>query len=378
MTSLRIRQVEGHRDRERFLHVPWSLYANDPAWVPPLLTQLRERLSRRRNPYFEHADAAYFLAERDGRAVGRVSAQVCDLVQKYQGPGTGHFGMFECEDSQETANALFAAGEGWLRERKMKRILGPVDFSINDEIGMLVDGFDRAPCVMMGHHLPYYLPLMEQAGFDKEIDLFAYFKDVTKPFSSRIEKIMRWASSGISMNIRIVAKKDYDRELRLVLDLFREAWSDNWGYVPPTVAEVDHLIDQMRLVLDRGAVIVADIDGELSGFIVVLPDVNEFLRDLNGRLLPLGWLRLLMRLKFSQCDTVRVPLMGIRKRFQRTRAGAALALALIKACRDEFLPRGVTHCEMSWILENNSPMRGILETAGCERDKVYRVFSKDL
>jgi len=378
MTSLSLRQVNGYRDRKCFLHVPWSLYANDPAWVPPLLTQLRERISRRRNPYFEHADAAYFVAERDGRPVGRISAQVCELVQKYQGAGTGHFGMFECEDRQETANALFDAGESWLRERKMQRVMGPVDFSINDEIGMLVEGFERAPCVMMGHHLPYYLPLMEQAGYQKEIDLYAYFKDVTLPFSDRIERIMGREWNGVSLNIRAVAKKDYDRELRLVLDIFRDAWSENWGYVPPTVAEVDHLINQMRLVLDRGAVIVSEIDGELAGFIVVLPNVNEFLRDLNGRLLPLGWLRLLMRLKFSQCDTIRVPLMGVRKQFQRTRTGAAIVLAMIDACRKEFVPRGVKYCEMSWILENNSPMRGILESAGCARDKVYRVFSKDL
>ena len=378
MTSLSIKQVDRHRDRKRFLHVPWSLYGNDPAWVPPLLTQLRERISRRRNPYFEHADAAYFLAERDGKPVGRISAQVCELVQKYQGAGTGHFGMFECEDRQETANALFAAGEAWLSERNMTRVMGPVDFSINDEIGMLVEGFERSPCVMMGHHLPYYLQLMEQAGFQKEIDLFAYYKDITQPFSDRIERIMSWAADGVSMNIRAVAKKDYDRELRLVLDIFRDAWSENWGYVPPTVAEVDHLINQMRLVLDRGAVMVTEIDGELAGFIVVLPNVNEFIGDLNGRLLPLGWLKLLLRLKFSQCDTVRVPLMGIRKRFQKTRAGAAIALAMIDVCRNEFVPRGAKHCEMSWILENNSPMRGILESAGCDRDKVYRVFSKDL
>jgi hypothetical protein len=219
---------------------------------------------------------------------------------------------------------------------------------------------------------------MEKAGYQKEIDLYAYFKDVTLPFSDRIERMMGREWNGVSLNIRAVAKKDYDRELRLVLDIFRDAWSENWGYVPPTVAEVDHLINQMRLVLDRGAVIVSEIDGELAGFIVVLPNVNEFLRDLNGRLLPLGWLRLLMRLKFSQCDTIRVPLMGVRKQFQRTRTGAAIALAMIDACRKEFVPRGVKYCEMSWILENNSPMRGILESAGCARDKVYRVFSKDL
>jgi len=260
----------------------------------------------------------------------------------------------------------------------MLRVVGLVDVSINDEIGMLVEGFSRSPCVMMGHHLPYYQSLLEKAGFRKEIDLFAYYKDIAQPFSARIEKIMQWASNEVNMNIRAVARKDYDKELRNVLDIFRDAWCDNWGYVPPTDTEVDHLIKQMRQVLDRGAVLLSEVDGELAGFIVVLPNVNEYLHDLDGRLLPLGWLRLLKRLKFSTCNTVRVPLMGVRKRFQRTRVGAAVALALIDTLRKEYMPSGARYCEMSWILETNSPMRGIMESAGCERDKVYRVFSKEL
>ena len=378
MNGLTLTQVDHSRGLKRFLRVPWALYGSDPAWVPPLLQQVKERLSPRHNPYFEHADAAYFLAERDGQPVGRISTQVCQLVQEYQEPGTGHFGMFECEDRQETADALFEAGSAWLRKRDMHRVMGPIDLSINDEIGMLVDGFARPPCLMMGHHLPYYQTLVERAGFRKEFDLFAYYKDICEPFSDRIEKIMKWASNDMNMNIRAVARKDYDRELRNVLDIFRDAWCDNWGYVPPTDAEVDHLIKQMRQVLDRGAVLMSEIDGELAGFIVVLPDINEFLPDLDGRLIPFGWLRLLMRLKFSTCDTVRVPLMGVRKKFQRTRAGAAVSLALIDTLRKEYMPAGARYCEMSWILETNSPMRGIMESAGCQRDKVYRVFTKNL
>jgi len=378
MTNLILKQVDGARDLKRFIRVPWTLYRDDPAWVPPLLQQVKERLSPRRNPYFEHAEAAFFIAERDGQPVGRVSAQVCQLVQQYQQAGTGHFGMFECEDRQETADALFEAGAEWLRKRNMQRVMGPIDLSINDEIGMLVEGFERSPCVMMGHHLPYYQKLVEQAGFSKEIDLFAYSKPVGEAFSDRIERLIKWASSNMNMRIRAVPGKDHDRELRKVLDLFHDAWCDNWGYVPPTDAEVDHLIKQMRQVLDRGAVLLCDIDDELAGFIVLLPDVNEYIRDLNGRLLPFGWLRLLKRFRFSNCQTVRVPLMGVRKKFQRKRVGAAMALALIETVRQEHLPPGAKLCEMSWILETNLPMRGIMESAGCNREKVYRVFSRDL
>ena len=370
--------METHRDLERFLRLPWSLYADDPAWIPPLLSQLRARTSLKKNPYFEHAEVAYFLAERDGEVVGRISAQVCQLAQKHQGPGTGHFGFFECENQTNTSNALLDAACDWLQRREMRRAIGPLDLSINDEIGMLVKGFERPPCVMMGHHHEYYQAMMESAGFEKEIDLYAYFHNIEQPFSDRIERLIERSRKTHNIDIRLVTKKNFDQEMRKVLELFKDAWSENWGYVPPTVAEVNHLIAQLRMLLDRGSVLIAEVDDEVAGVMVVLPNIYEFIDDLNGKLWPLGWVRLLWRMRYSKFNTVRVPLMGVRTKFQRSRIGAAIALSMIGICRDYLLPRGVKYCEMSWILESNAPMRGILESAGCQRDKTYRVYKKNL
>ncbi len=376
--ELNVRQVKTLRDRQRFIEVPWSLYSDDPHWVPPLRSLLRDRLSARKNPYYRHAEVACFLAEDCGQVVGRISAQVCQLVQTHQGEGTGHYGMFECENRPATAKALFDAAEGWLQRKGMTRMLGPFDLSINDEVGMLVDGFDHPPFLMMGHHQEYYADMLEVLGLRKEIDLYAYRLDITSPYASRIERIVGRASEHSPFVIQSIERKDHEQALRQVLDIFRDGWFDNWGYVPPTGAEVDHLINQMRPLLDRGLVILAEVDGETAGFMIVLPNLNEFIADLNGRLLPTGWIRLLWRLRHAPFQSIRVPLMGIRKRYQNTRAGAIMALSMIDQCRSRFLPQGVTDCEMSWILESNAAMRGILRAAQCEPYKCYRIFSKTL
>ncbi len=353
-------------------------YAEDPAWVQPLLTIGRERLSIRKNPYFQHAEAVCFLAERCGKVVGRISAQVCSLVQEHHGSGTGHFGSFECENRPETARALFKAAEQWLRHQGMTRVLGPFDLSINDEVGMLVEGFETPPYVMMGHHRKYYATLMNEVGYRKEMDLGAYFLDISKPYTDRIQRVVERASRDSRIVIRAIDKSEHHSGLRHVLDVFKEAWSDNWGYLPPTDAEVENLIRQMQPLLHRGRVVLAEVENELAGFMIVLPNLNEFIRDLNGRIFPVGWSRLLWRLRFGSFRSVRVPLMGVRKKFQASRIGASIALAMIDHCRTSFLPMGVTDCEMSWILESNIAMNSILEAAGCERYKSYRIFSKSL
>jgi hypothetical protein len=338
----------------------------------------RHRLKPRKNPYFEHADTAFFIAERQGKPVGRISAQVCELVQKFQVRGTGHFGLFECEDSQETAEGLIHAAESWLQLKGMTNMMGPFNLSINDEIGLLVEGFHRPPFVLMGHHRPYYNMLMHHAGLRKEMDVYAYYLDITRPYTERIQRIMHWAIRDPGIRVRRIGGRSFRREMLAVLDLFKDAWSDNWGYVPPTQPEVDHLIHMLRHLLDRGVVLLSEVEGEAAGFMVVLPNLNEMIGDLDGKLFPAGWLRLLWRLKYARFPTVRVPLMGLRKKYQRSRKAAAIAFSMIDQCRQYFLPKGVTHCEMSWILEENGPMRKILEAADMTRDKVYRIYSKPL
>jgi hypothetical protein len=374
--TLNLRRVETRRDQERFLRLPWSLYAEDPAFCPPLLALLRDRLSPERNPYFRHAEVAYFLAERGGQAVGRISAQICQLAQKHHGHGTGHYGLFECENDPVTARALFDAAAGWLQAKGMSRMLGPFDLSINDEVGMLVAGFEYPPFVMMGHHRDYYAALLNDVGLSKAMDLFAYHLDISLPYTDRIQRIVNRSSRTNRIAIRQVARKDQDWALRQALEVFKDGWSENWGYLPPTEAEVERLIHQLRPLLGRGLVALAEVDDELAGVMVVLPNLYEWIGDLDGRLWPVGWLWLLWRLRYASFDSVRVPLMGIRKRFHDSRIGAAVALSMIDYCRAHFLPKGVTQCEMSWILESNAAMRSILNAAGCEPYKRYRVYSK--
>ncbi len=370
--------VDTRADLERFIGLPWLLYQEDARWVPPLRSELRAQLNTRKNPYFEHAEAKYFLAKRNGQVVGRISAQVCQLVQTHLGQGIGQFGFFECENAQDTADQLFRAAEEWLHQQGMQQMLGPFSHSINDEVGLLVDGFDRTPSILMGHHRPYYEQLMLNGGFGEEMDVFAYHLDISQPYTKRIQRIVDWAERRSDIRIRPINQEKYSDELRLALQLFQEAWSGNWGYIPPTEAEVEHLLQTMMRILHRGSVMFAELEGKPVGFIVALPNINEIIGDLDGKLFPTGWLRLLWRLRFAKFASVRVPLLGIGKEYQKSRLGAAIALLLIDRCRDDLLPQGVTHCEMSWILKTNEPMRAILDASGSTLDKTYRIYAKSI
>jgi hypothetical protein len=373
-----VRKIDPSSERERFIRVPWSLYGDDPQWIAPLLAEQRDRLNPRKNPFFEHAEVALFVAERRGRIVGRISAQVCELAQEYHGRGTGHFGFFECEDSQDTADGLFCAAESWLKRKGMTRFMGPFSLSINDETGLLVEGFHRPPFVFMPHHRPHYESLLRNVGLEKEKDVYAYYLDITRPYPDRVQRILKVAGRDKRYRVRPVDKKHIDRDLDVMLQIFNEAWEDNWGFIPFTRTEVAHLADDVKRLIGTESVLLAEVDGEPAGFVVRLPNLNEMIRDLDGRLFPAGWLRLLWRIKFARCSSVRVPLLGLRKQYQRSHTGAALAFLMIDRCRQVSLPKGVTHCEMSWILEDNLPMRGMLEALGSVRDKTYRIYSKPL
>ena len=378
MSTLVVRRIDSSRDIDSFIRFPAELYGHDPHWVAPLHAEIRARLSPQRNPYFQHARAAMFLAVRDGKAVGRITAQCCELAQKHQRPGDGHFGFYECEASQETSSALFSAASQWLQEQGMKRMTGPFSLSIHEEVGLLVDGFHRPPFVFMGHNLPRYEQDFLASGFAKEIDLFAYYLDISKPYTERINRILRLTNRDSKIKLRNVNKRRIGQEIGLLLEIFNEAWEDNWGHVPMTDGEVGELAKLVKRLFTTDAIVLAEIDGLVVGFIVVIPNLNEITRDLQGRLLPFGWLKLLYRIQFTPTGSVRVPLMGIRKQFQNTRTGAAIAFSMIDRCRQACLAKGVTHCEMSWILESNTAMRGILEASGSQLDKTYRIYSKTL
>lgn len=370
---LRIIPVQDRRMLRRFIRLPWSIYAADPAWVPPLRLERRNHLSPR-NPYFAHADWQAWLALRGDRAVGRISAQIDRLYREHHDESTGFFGLLEAEDDQETFAALFAAAEHWLQAQGMRRALGPFNLSVNDECGLLVEGFETSPMVMMGHARPYYGPRVEAQGYSKAKDLLAYLIDLDFALP---EAIRRWRMPR-DLRIRPLRRARLDQELELLREIFNDAWSQNWGFVPFTEAEFTRLGRDLARLVNDDYVQIAEVGGEPAAMMVGLPNLNEAIRDLNGRLAPFGWLKLLWRLKVRHPATGRIPLMGVRKRYQRSLLGAALAFLLMDAVRVAGRKRGVEQAELSWILEDNMPMRNILEAIGGRAYKRYRLYGKDL
>jgi hypothetical protein len=361
-----------HRE---FLHLPESLYTHDPAWIPPLLLERREHLSKN-NPYFRHATFQAWIARRGSKTVGRISAQVDQLhLQRYD-DHTGFFGMLEAQDDPEVFQALLDTAQAWLRERGMKRIRGPFNLSINQECGLLVEGFDTPPVIMMGHALPYYSRRIEEQGFTAEQDLLAY--RIGSDFAA--PRHLEALSSRIAGQVRLrpMRRREFTEDLAIIKDIFEDAWANNWGFLPFTTEEFDDLGKSLKLLVPTDFVRIAEVDGEPAAMMVVFPNLNEAIRDLDGRLFPLGWLKLLWRLKISGVKTGRVPLMGVRQRYQQSRLGAILALLLITSLQDSARSRGLEEVEMSWILENNVGMRKIIESIGGESYKRYRIYRKDL
>ncbi len=373
--QVRIVPVDDARQRRQFIRLPWSVYAGDPAWIPPLLIERREHLSPR-NPYFAHARCRLWLAYRGSRAVGRISAQVDALHQERYRDATGFFGMLEAEDDGEAFRALLETAEGWLREQGMARIRGPFNFSINQECGILVEGFQTPPMIMMGHARPYYEPRVSAEGYRPVKDLLAY--RVPADFKTPRVMELALAKAADCARIRPLRKSSFDNDLAILKDIFEDAWAQNWGFVPFTDEEFRHVGQSLRLLVDEEFVQIAEVDGEPVAMIVVFPNVNEALKDLDGRLFPFGWLKLWWRVKVRGPKTARVPLMGVRQRLQGGALGPALAFMLIDAVRRHGVRRGVRDVELSWILDDNLPMQNMLTAIGGEAYKRYRLYEKAL
>ena len=373
--TVEIEPVHSSRQRRAFVEIPWSLYKQDPCWVPPLKFDRLAQIDPK-HPFFEHAEWQGFIARLAGRPVGRISAQI-DRLNAAQGrPDLGYFGMIEAPDDPAVFAALFAAAEAWLKSRGAKTSAGPMNLSINQEVGLLVDGFDTPPYFMMGHAPRYYGARIEALGYRKAVDTLAYLMDPEfkiPPAMAAIEK--RLAGR---MVVRKIDRKRKDEELKAICAVFNDAWANNWGFVPFTEREFLAIGHEMLLLIDDDYIQIAEVDGEIAAFIVLLPNVNEVIADLNGRLLPFGWAKLLWRLKVRHPTSARVPLMGVRQQFQRTRLGPGLAFAIIHAGRNAYVARGVKRVEMSWILEGNQGMRNIIETIGGRVSKRYRIYDKSL
>jgi hypothetical protein len=378
VTSLRIQPVEDRGALKQFLLMPARLYAGDPHWVQPLTFERLEHLNPKKNPYFEHAEVAYWLAFRGERPVGRISAQVDRLHLERYADATGHFGFLEAEDDPEVFARLFETTEAWLRSRGMRRATGPFTLSINDETGLLIEGFETPPYLMMGHAPRYYRSRIEAEGYLKARDLIAYAFDVAAPPPPRARRMLARLGKGAGLGFRPIEMRRFEEELQTIVDIFNDAWSDNWSFVPMTPAEVRHMGKSLKPIVRAEYAWIGEAHGEPAAMTVTLPNVNEAIADLGGRLLPLGWAKLLWRLKVRGTRSARMPLMGVRKQYQGTPRGAALALGVIEAVRSWHAAHGAKEAELSWVLEDNRPTHDIILMVGGRPYKTYRVYEKAL
>jgi len=374
--SVEILPVTTPAELERFIRLPMRLNAGDPNWIAPLMLERREALSPRHNPFFEHADVQFWLACRGGRDVGRISAQIDHLARTDPAAPAGYFGMIAAEDDAEIFAALFAAAEAWLSVRGRVQVLGPFNLSINEEVGLLIDGFDTPPMLLMGHDPAYVGRRIEAQGYAKAKDVFAYISDVPVFTPGVQARLKRPLPAGVVL--RPVRMNRFDEDVRILVDILNDAWSQNWGFAPVTEAETKHLAGSIRPILHPRLVWFLEIDGEAAGFGVLLPNLNDAIHDLDGKLFPFGWAKLLWRLKVRGVKRGRVPLMGIKRKFARDPRGAFAPFVILDAIRREGVKLGITQAEYSWILEDNLPMRHILEGFGARIYKTYRIYGKSI
>jgi hypothetical protein len=375
--TLEVREIRQGQSLADFLDVVRTIYRDDPAYVEPLRFEISERLNAKRNPFFEHAEVARFVAYHHGRPVGRITAQIDRLhLQRYQ-DGVGFFGFLDTIESADVASLLLSHAEAWLRARQIQVARGPFSLGINEETGCLVDGFATPPSVMMPHHRPYQAALIEQAGYRKAKDFYAwnFALEAPHPRMVRAQSMMR-AQAEVEM--RPLAMRNFSSEIRTCVDIFNDAWSDNWGFVPLSEHEAAKMAADLKLLLIPEFTRMVLIDGEPAAFAIGLPNLNALITDLRGRLLPLGWMKLLFRLKFRPPQSGRLVLLGVRKRYRQVRKYAPLALHLIAAMNEAGRAFGIRHAELSWTLEDNFAINAALRGIGAQRYKTYRVFEKRL
>jgi GNAT superfamily N-acetyltransferase len=374
--ALEVSPVRSRRDRREFIELPYRLHANAEQWVPPLRLERRQYLSKRLNPWFKHGDAELFLARRDGVVVGRISAQIDHNFNAYQRNDWGMFGFLELEDDAEALQAMLDAAAAWLRERGRDRMVGPMDFTMNEESGVLIEGFEREPFVRQPWHPPYYQRLCEQAGLGKAIDLLMWelYIEGRDEVAPAIVEMAQRLEPDHGIRIRKMSRRHLRRDLDLFAETYNEAWKDNWGFTPYTKEDLDAYAIDLQIVFDRNWFMIAEkVDtGETVGIAITVPDVNQVLKRMKGRIVPFGWWHFLRRGKIM--DRVRVGFLGVKPEYQHT--GVAAGLYIEHFDMAEQTPQ--TWGEMGWILETNEAMNRGMEGMGGKVVKRYRVYERAL
>ena len=374
-SSVTVRPARSRADRRQFIDFPYTFYQDEPHWVPPLRQDIKKTLNTRKNAFFDHGAIQLFLAENAAdEPVGRIAGIVNGMhLQKYD-DGVGFFGFFECVEDYAVAEALLDAAASWLRDQGLTGMRGPANPSLNDTAGLLVDGFDRDPSILMPYNPPYHEDFLVDYGFERAMTMWAYY--VHKKYA-RAEKLRRGAKivrhRNPGLELRTLDMSRFDKEARTILDIYNDAWSDNWGHVPMTEAEFEHLAKDLKQIVDPEMVFLLELDGNPVAFSIALPNMNQALRHVNdGRLFPFGLPKLLAYAKFGGIYEVRMPLMGVRKAYQ----GRAFDTLLVLATVENGPPNGYDACEMSWVLDTNNRLKNALESMGGTVDKEYAMFEK--
>ena len=365
--SVTVVQVSRRKERDLFLKLPWRIYRGDPLWVPPLLVERRAFIDPRKNPFFQHAEVSLFLAFKDSTPAGRIAAIVNHNHNAFHKDKVGFFGLFECIEDWDVARCLFDAAGSCLRQRGMEVMRGPMSFSTNEEVGLLVQGFDESPMIMMPYNPPYYSELMERYGFRKEMDLLAFIR-TAEDMPEKLYRIADKTKEKGRFTLRKLRPEELQKQILRFKQVYESAWERNWGFVPMTQAEIDHMAKELKKILDPDLVFFAEIEEKVVGFSLALPDINQALKRINGRLLPLGIFKLLYYSR--KIDQLRVLLLGVAQGYRRMGIDAALYLETFK----EGMRKGYKRGEFSWILEANEAMIRPLERLGARHYKTYRVY----
>lgn len=381
--AITLHPVATKADRQAFIDLPYRLYANDPNWVPPLKAEVMALITSGENPWFEHGEMQLYLAMRGSQVVGRISAHIDHHALKQpvaqgMGPGVGNWGLFEAED-EDVATVLIAQAEQWLRGKGMNRSLGPISLCIWDEPGLLVKGHDAPPVIMMGFNSGHYEGWVERAGYAGVEDLYTYAVPIADGFSELVNRIVGMGDRNNRIRIRRVDKSRFSQELELILGILNDAWSDNWGFVPFTDAEVAYGGKKLKPIVYEDLIRIAEVDGEPVAFMVTLPNINEKIAGFGGSLFPFNWAKLLWWLRAPKVRIMRVPLMGVVKKLQSTRMASQLAMMMIEYIRRDAVAKyGATHGDFGWVLASNGPMVSVGEAVGGTVNKIYRIYEKAL
>lgn len=381
--EIAILPVSDKRGRASFVDVGRQFARSVPNSVPQLRSEQLELVDPQRNPFFEHARAQLFIAQRDGEPVGRISAHIDELAlelprEQGMGPGTGMFGYFDAVD-EEVARALLDRAEDWLSEQEMDKVLGPISMSVWEEPGLLVSGHDHPPMIMMGHHPEHYRGWIENAGYEVTKVLRTYDLDVTKDFPPLIKRIVRSGENNDRITVRHVDKSNWQREVQIVLEILNDAWSGNWGFVPFTPRETAYAGKKLKPLIHEEINMIAELDGEPVAFMLTFPDVNDVLSQTGGKLFPFGWFKLLRWARNPKGSGMRVPLMGVRRELHNSRLASQLAFMMIDKIRTNAAENWNTRRgEIGWILDDNKGMVAIADAIGSEVNREYAIFEKAL